>query len=174
MIDRLHHRWRITLFLFLAAGLNYADRAALSAVIPPLRDELGASDTQIGISGLAFLWSYAICSPIAGSFADRFSRSRIIALSLGSWSAITLLIGFAAQMEQLIVLRGLLGIAESLYFPAATALLAVHHGPDTRGRAMGLHPKRRPCLRPVAAPHCVGDLVPPLADRQRLLPDDGA
>jgi len=131
--------WRVASFLFFAAGLNYADRAALSSVIPPLREELGATDVHIGIMGLLFLWSYAIASPFAGNLADRYSRSRIVVWSLTVWSLITLATGFATNVTSLFLLRCALGIAESFYLPAAGALLGDHHGPATRGRATGFH-----------------------------------
>ncbi len=131
--------WRVAIFLFLAAGLNYADRTALSSVIPPVRESLGATDVQIGIVGMLFLWSYALASPLAGNLADRFSRTRIITWSLLVWSVITLLTGFVPSVLGLFVLRTALGIAESFYLPAAGALLGDHHGPATRGKAMGFH-----------------------------------
>ena len=74
-------RWKIAFFLFFAAGLNYADRVALSSVIPPLRADLGITDAQIGFAGMVFLCCYALMSPFAGLVADRFSRSRIVLLS---------------------------------------------------------------------------------------------
>ena len=131
--------WRVAIFLFAAAGLNYADRTALSSVIPPLREELGATDVQIGIAGMLFLWSYALASPFAGNFADRFSRSRIVMWSLLTWSLITVATGVIESVVLLYVLRVALGLAESFYLPAAGALLGDHHPPATRGKAMGLH-----------------------------------
>jgi len=131
--------WRVAWFLFFAAGLNYADRTALSSVIPPLREETGITDAQIGIAGMLFLWSYALISPFAGNIADRFSRSKIVMWSLVGWSAVTILTGFAQSVYFLFVLRVALGIAESFYLPAAGALLGDHHGPATRGKAMGFH-----------------------------------
>ncbi|WP_414660645.1 MFS transporter [Horticoccus sp. 23ND18S-11] len=135
----LSQPWRVALFLFVAAGLNYADRTALSSVIPPLRQDLGATDVQIGIAGMLFLWTYAIASPFAGNLADRFSRSRIVLWSLVTWSVITIATGLVQSVMMLFVLRTALGIAESFYLPAAGALLGDHHGPATRGRAMGFH-----------------------------------
>jgi MFS transporter, Spinster family, sphingosine-1-phosphate transporter len=131
--------WRVALFLFVAAGLNYADRTALSSVIPPLRQELGATDVQVGLFGMFFLWSYAIASPFAGNLADRFSRSRIVLWSLVAWSLITVCTGFAQSVFWICVLRVALGITESLYLPAAGALLGDHHPPASRGKAMGFH-----------------------------------
>ena len=47
--------------------------------------------------------------------------------------------GFVQSAPVLIFTRVLLGIAECAYLPAAIALIAEHHEPDTRGTAMGLH-----------------------------------
>lgn len=131
--------WRVALFLFVAAGLNYADRTALSSVIPPLRKDLGVTDAQIGVAGMLFLWCYALASPLAGNIADRFSRSRIVVLSLVVWSVITICTGLVNGVIGLFAMRVALGIAESFYLPAAGALLGDHHGEATRGRAMGFH-----------------------------------
>ena len=65
--------WRAAAFLAVAAALNYADRAALSAVLPPLRADFSLTDLQLGLLGSAFLWSYSLCSPLAGAIADRWS-----------------------------------------------------------------------------------------------------
>ena len=126
-------------FLFVAAGLNYADRTALSSVIPPLRSDLGATDAQIGLAGLLFLWSYAIASPFAGNLSDKFPRSRIIFWSMLAWSLVTLLTGLVRDVNELLFLRVALGVSESFYLPAAVALLGEHHGAATRGKAMGFH-----------------------------------
>ncbi|WP_414662556.1 MFS transporter [Horticoccus sp. 23ND18S-11] len=139
MFTSLAPRWRLVLLLAMAAALNYADRAAFSSVLPPLRAELGLSDTALGLMGSLFLWSYALASPVAGILADRYSRRMLVLVSLAAWSAVTLATGAAGGVLSLALLRIGLGVAESLYLPAATALLADHHDTTTRGRAMGLH-----------------------------------
>lgn len=138
-IFHLAEPWRAAVFLFVAAGLDYADRTALSSVIPPLKSDLGATDAPIGLAGLVFLWSYAIAWSFAGNIADRFSRSRIFFRCIMIWSLITVITGFARNMTELLVLRAALGVAESFYLPAAVALQAAHHGPATLGKAMGFH-----------------------------------
>lgn len=138
-LRRIPTPWRVVLFLFFAGGINYADRAAISSVIPPLRQELGVTDAQVGLMGMLFLWTYALVSPFAGSMADRYSRRRMVVWSLAAWSAITLVTGFAHQVMLLLILRTALGFAEAFYLPAAGALIADYHGPATRGRAVGTH-----------------------------------
>ncbi len=131
--------WPTTSILFVAAALNYGDRTAISAVFPLLRKDLGMSDLALASVGTFFLWSYAAGSPFAGRIADRMSRSRAVVLSLSAWSAVMLLSAFAASTEQLLATRVLLGLAECLYLPAAIALIADRHAPQSRATAMGIH-----------------------------------
>jgi predicted MFS family arabinose efflux permease len=129
-------RWWIAAFLGVAAALNYADRAAMSAVLGAVRVDLGLSDVALGLLGSVFLWSYALGSPLAGMLADRGSRVRLVLGSLFAWSAVTALMGLARDFPMLLALRFALGVAECLFLPAAFALIAGCHGTDTRARAM--------------------------------------
>jgi MFS transporter, Spinster family, sphingosine-1-phosphate transporter len=135
---RAHARWVVAAFVALAAALNYADRAALSAVLSAIRTDLQVSDVSLGLLNSAFLWSYAIGSPLAGHVADRFSRRKLVVISLVVWSAVTALIGLANDFASLLILRIALGIAECFFLPAAVALVAEYHLPATRARAMSL------------------------------------
>lgn len=76
--DSLSSKWRMVAVLLSIAGLNYADRTAISSVFPLIRRDLGMSDVALAATGSLFLWSYAIGSPFAGYLADRLSRSRLI------------------------------------------------------------------------------------------------
>jgi predicted MFS family arabinose efflux permease len=125
--------------LTIIAALNYCDRLAISAVFPLLRADLGVSDVMLGAVGSAFLWSYALGSPIAGWLADRYSRTRMVLFSLVAWSAVTMLTGLTSDINQLLAARFLLGLAECAYLPAAAGLLADHHRPAQRGRAISIH-----------------------------------
>jgi predicted MFS family arabinose efflux permease len=131
-------RWRVAVFLALAAAFNYADRAAMSAVLSAVRTDLNLSDVSLGLIGSVFLWSYAIGSPIAGMLADRFSRTKLVVGSLVAWSAVTALMGTVNGLPALLALRIGLGLAECLFLPAAIALIADYHGPTSRARAMSL------------------------------------
>ncbi len=131
-------RWRLVIFLAIAVALNYADRAAISAVLAALRTDLQLSDVALGMLGSFFLWSYALGSPLAGSIADNVSRTKIVVWSLVAWSAVTALTGAVTGFPTLLALRVALGITECFFLPAAFALIAEAHLTDTRGRAMSL------------------------------------
>lgn len=134
-----NYRWYVVAYLFVAAGLNYGDRTAITAVFPLLRKELGMSDVALAATGSLFLWGYAAASPFAGYLGDRVSRAKLLTASLGLWSLVMAASAFAGDTKQLLIMRALLGIPEAAYIPAATALIADYHGPGTRGKAIGLH-----------------------------------
>src|ERR1700733_3134694 len=133
----MQQKWKIAAMLFAIAALNYGDRAAISSVYPLLRADLALSDVMLASIGSIFLWSYAVGSPIAGYLADRLSRTRILLVSLLAWSTVMALTGLVHSGVLLLAMRAFLGLAECAYLPASIALIADHHGPDTRATAMG-------------------------------------
>ena len=134
----MQQKWKIAAMLFAIAALNYGDRAAITSVYPLLRSDLALSDVMLAGIGSAFLWSYAVGSPFAGYLADRLSRTRMLLISLVAWSTVMALTGLVHSGVLLLAMRVLLGLAECVYLPASIALIADHHGPDTRATAMGL------------------------------------
>ncbi len=132
-------KWQLAALLFTAGAINYADRTAISSVLPLLKSDLGMSDTSLGALGSVFLWAYATGSPVAGFLADRFLRWKLVLVSLAGWSIVTLLTGLVQTTEQLLFMRVLLGASECIYLPAAIAMLADYHPSETRGIANGIH-----------------------------------
>lgn len=130
--------WVLIAFLWFAYVLNHADRQVVYTLFPALQKEFGFSNTVLGLNGALFLWVYGACSPFAGIAGDRWPRTMLVAGSLALWSAITVLSGFAVNGTMLLVCRGLLGISESFFMPAAYALMANAHGPSTRSRAVAI------------------------------------
>ena len=133
--------WLLVGLLWVVALLNYMDRQILSTLqtsiavdIPQLR-----LAENFGQLMAVFLWIYAIIGPFAGMAGDRFDKKRVIVYSLGIWSLITLLMGFAQNFTQLYVLRAGMGLSEALYLPAALALIASEHTDRTRALAVGIH-----------------------------------
>jgi predicted MFS family arabinose efflux permease len=135
---RLSPEWLLIGFLWGCYVLNHADRQVVYTLFPALQKEFGYSDAVVGLTGALFLWVYGLCSPIAGILGDRFSKSKLITLSLGIWSTFTVLSGLSPNGTFLLVCRGLLGVSESMFMPAAYALMAAAHGPETRSRAVGI------------------------------------
>lgn len=126
----------LVVFMWGAYFQNYTDRQAVFAMFPVLRDELGMSDTQLGLTGSVFLWVYGLCCPIAGQIADRYSKRAMVVWSLAVWSLVSIGTGLVQSAFALLALRAAMGVSESLYMPAAISLTANAHPPEKRSRAI--------------------------------------
>lgn len=135
----LSRAWLIVALLWFVALLNYLDRIMLTTMRDSLIAAIPMSDAQFGLLTSVFLWVYGLLSPFAGFLADRFSRSRVIILSLLAWSTTTWLTSQATTFNELLVTRALMGISEACYIPAALALIADYHRGRTRSLATGVH-----------------------------------
>jgi MFS family permease len=119
--------------------LNYLDRITITTMRGSLRETMSITDGQFGLLTAVFLWVYGVLSPLGGFLADRFSRSRVIVVSLLVWSLVTWLTAHATTFNQLLTTRALMGVSEACYLPAALALIADYHKADTRSLATGIH-----------------------------------
>lgn len=128
---------RVVALLTLAAFINYVDRGNLATAAPLIRDQLGLSNTQLGVLLAAFFWSYAPAQLPAGWLAERLDPRRVLAAGLALWGAATALTGFATGFIMLLVLRLLLGLGESVMYPASFKTLAVEANEGQRGRVNG-------------------------------------
>jgi len=64
--------------LWFVCFFNYADRQAIYAVFPKLKEEFGFDKVQLGLIGSSFMWVYAAGAPIAGFIGDRVRRKDLI------------------------------------------------------------------------------------------------
>ena len=121
-----------------AACLNYLDRLMITTMRGSIKDAIPMTEAQFGLLTSVFLVVYAIASPFAGYFADKFNRSRVIIGSVFLWSAVTGLTAFAQTYEQLLATRALMGLSEAACMPASVALIVDYHRGPTRSVASGL------------------------------------
>ena len=78
------------LFLTFLNILNFIDRQLLSSFANWIVPELGLSNTQFGLlTGLVFIFFYAVMGLFMGTLVDRMNRSRLIAAGVGLWSGLT-------------------------------------------------------------------------------------
>ena len=141
MKNKVSYPWVVVGLLWFVALLNYMDRQMLSTMRISMMKDIVELESAANFGRLMaiFLWIYGLMSPASGIIADRISRKWLIVCSLGVWSAVTLLIGFATNYNQLYILRGIMGVSEALYLPCALSLIADYHQQKTRSLAIGIH-----------------------------------
>ena len=133
--------WIVVALLWVVALLNYMDRQMLSTMREAMQVDIAELREAANFGRLMaiFLWIYGLVSPFAGAVADRVSRKWLIVISLGVWSAVTLLMGHCTSFRQLYALRALMGVSEALYIPSALSLIADYFTGSARSLAVGVH-----------------------------------
>lgn len=129
-------RTLVLLFLLaLSAFINYVDRGNLSVAAPLLKSELRLSAAQLGNLLAAFFWTYTFLMIFTGWMVDCFPVGWLLAAGLALWSFATVATGLVNSFAMLLLFRLLLGIGESVSFPAYGKILAQHVAQEHRGIA---------------------------------------
>ena len=127
-------------FLTLLNVMNFVDRQLLANFANFIVPDLGLSNTQFGLlTGLVFLFFYSAMGVPMGMLADRVNRTRLIALGLGAWSALTAVSGAARGFWSLAAPRMFIGIGESIMTPTSMSLLSDRFPKSRLGFASGTY-----------------------------------
>lgn len=126
--------------LFLAYVLNVMHRSpVLGVALESIKDEFGASDTQLGLlSGITFAVFYSAMGIPIAAWADRTSRRKVLALSIALWSGMTALFGLAVNFAMLLFVRVGVAVGQSGNSPAAHSLISDYFPKTERGRAFSI------------------------------------
>jgi MFS family permease len=107
-------RYYVLFVLMLVGTMCTLDRQIVNILVEPIRRDLALNDTQMGfLTGMAFTLVFVtMCIP-AARLADRWSRSKVIAVAMTIWSIMTLLCGVAQNATQLFIARFGVGFGEA-------------------------------------------------------------
>jgi len=129
------HMYGVLFLLGLSVLINYIDRSNLSIAAPLLKDELGISASQLGVLLSAFFYTYALLQIPSGWLVDHFDVKWVFAAGFFVWSTATAVTGLLHGFVALLVIRVVLGIGESVAFPAYGKIVGTHFNESSRGFA---------------------------------------
>jgi len=134
-------KWIIVLLLSLGMVIAYIDRANVSVVLAleEFKKLFQLADRDRGALNSAFFWTYALLQIPAGWLVDRYGVKLPYALGFLFWSVVSAVSGLITAIWQLVVLRLLLGIGESVVAPASMRWIRFHCAEQERGLAVGLY-----------------------------------
>ena len=128
------------LILVLVYTFNFIDRQIVGILAVPIKEDLGLSDTQLGLmGGLAFALFYTGLGIPVAMLADRFSRTWIITVALVIWSGMTAACGLAHNFWQLFLARLGVGVGEAGGVAPAYSLISDLFPPSQRARALSIY-----------------------------------
>ncbi|MEW6158380.1 MAG: MFS transporter [Verrucomicrobiota bacterium] len=136
--SRASSPWILLALLLSAVTINYIDRGSLSVAAPLISQQFSLDEIQTGWLLSAFFWSYALFQLVAGWLVDRYDVKWVYALGFLMWSLAMAATGFVTTFSALLIARLLLGIGESVNYPACAKILARQFPEHERGFANGL------------------------------------
>ena len=121
-------------------GFNFIDRQIVGILAPFIQEDLGLTNTQLGLLiGLAFATFYTcVAIPIAW-LADRYSRVNILSIALATWSGFTALTGMAGNFMQMGFARMGVGIGEAGGSPPSHSIISDMYPKEERAGALGVY-----------------------------------
>jgi sugar phosphate permease len=131
-------RWTIIVWLLLGGIINYLDRANLSIAAPEMIKELHLTNTDIGLLGAVFSWTYAFMQLPSGWLIDRFGAKKVFSIAVIWWSIATALTGVCHKLGTLLGARFLLGIGEAPCMPTNAKITSQWFPKKERGLATGI------------------------------------
>lgn len=132
--------WYALTILVIAFIFSFIDRIILAMLVEPLKQDLGLTDTELGIlQGLAFAVFYAAVGLPISRLADRYSRRAIIGWGILLWSLMTAVCGLARNFWELFLARVGVGVGEAALSPAAYSMIADYFPREKLGRAVGVY-----------------------------------
>lgn len=131
------HLWFLAICLMMV--VDQIDRWSISVCLPYIKKEYFLTDAQAGLIGTAFSLSVAIfCVPIA-TLAHKWSRRKVLAITIAFWSIATWTTGLVKSYGGTLMARFGLGVGEAAYIPVTYTLVTAWYSKKYRGLVMGIY-----------------------------------
>ncbi len=129
-------RWVLTATI-LASSMAFIDGTVVNVALPALQTNLNATaiDVQWVIEAYSLFLSALLL--VGGSLGDHYGRRKIFLIGVGVFALASASCGFAGDVRQLIVARGIQGAGAALLVPGSLAIISNSFSEQQRGRAIG-------------------------------------
>jgi MFS family permease len=134
---RTLHWFALTL-LVISVCINYADRGSLGVAAKSVSSELQIIPRHLGYLLAAFSLTYAFGQLVSAKAIDRWNVNWVFAAGFLLWSAATGLTGLANSFAAILTLRLVLGISESIAYPAYSKMVVISFPEELRGTSNAL------------------------------------
>ncbi|MGQ9787831.1 MAG: MFS transporter [Candidatus Hadarchaeaceae archaeon] len=126
-------------WLMIAVFLMSMAMGGSAIALPLYARSLGASYTEIGMLGVAYVVLGLIFSLPVGRASDNHRKKKFIIVGFLSTAMVMTLYAFAPSIPWLLALRLIQGLTETLLWINVQVAIVAGSSPDYRGRAMGTY-----------------------------------
>lgn len=131
-------RWTIIILCFVIALLDGFDTQSIAFIGPAIAEDFALQATDMTWVITASTIGMAAGAMTLGTFGDRIGRKKTILLALALFGVFSLVGAFAQTLEQIVLLRFLIGLGMGGATPALLALTAEFSPKNRRGTFMTL------------------------------------
>ncbi|WP_024367224.1 MFS transporter [Arthrobacter sp. TB 26] len=131
-------RWSIIVLCFVIALLDGFDTQSIAFIGPAIAEDFGLQATDMTWVITASTVGMCVGAMSLGTFGDRIGRKKTILLALALFGVFSLAGAFAQSLEQIVILRFLIGLGMGGATPALLALTAEYSPKSRRGTFMTL------------------------------------
>ncbi len=127
--------------LVVLAGITtvgFIDRIVVNVLVEPVKAEFGLSDSQVSLMATAFAILHIGAGLLIARYAERATRTALIATGTVVWSIATAVCGAAASWFQLLAARMGVGLGEAIGLPSVQSVIADYFPANKRGFAMSV------------------------------------
>lgn len=124
--------------MFLTWGTVFLDRMAQLYLAPFFAPELHINPEQVGILASALALTWALSSFVFGAVSDRIGRRPVLIPMVFAFSLLSWLSGLARNFQQMLLARGVMGVAEGPCWSVMNAVVEQSSHPSRRGRNVGI------------------------------------
>ena len=137
---RQENPWAIVVLLSLGLMISFVDRTSLSSALAAkgFVHHFALTSVQRGGLNSAFFWSYGLLQMPMGWLVDRYGVKWPYAACFLVWCVAAACTGLVQALGALVLMRLLIGVAESVVVPATYRYLADHFPEHRKGTALGI------------------------------------
>jgi len=132
------YEWKAVVLLSLGFGLVGLDRWIIAPLAPSIMRDLGISLPLINVLIAILGTTWGVAAVALGSLSDRIGRRKVMLPALLVFSLASALSGLAGGFTSLLLIRGLMGVAEGAFCPVSFAATAEASKPARIGFNQGL------------------------------------
>jgi len=128
---------RLLRSLYVTIFLISTSFGAVTFLLPVFAKELGASYVALGVIGAVGSATYTVMTLVSGALLDRFNRVRLYLASSIFGTIVVLLFSAVTRVNDLMMVRGMMGIVSAAFWVTASTLVADTSPPEALTRSIG-------------------------------------
>ena len=121
----------------LASSMAFIDSTALNVILPSLQKDLEATGVDLFWVLNSYMLMLAALIIVGGSLGDKMGRVRVFMFGILVFTISSAACGFAQDITQLIVFRGIQGIGGAFMIPGSLSIISAVFTKEEKGKAIG-------------------------------------